>query len=264
MARTRRAATSSAPAPPPAAADDRSFRIQAASVASILALVLAVYFLLQIHSPPLARLVAGAGSVGTGLLAALSVLDRARGLKAFSPFFDELTKKASGALGRPRLAAALAIAALVLVSLTAFHWRASARCPVLRIVPGRELAYYLMDGAEADKPPERTIEIRVRWKSEVRRFHPRDARTLDVGASESVLRWRAAREDQEDSPKRSYLGTDRFRAGDEVTVEVFCRKPDTMVLDRVKWPIGPAPLQTVALSVDEEQFSRKVGACEPI
>lgn len=271
MARTRRATIppeEEAPAPKVSdKSEERAFWMQAASVSAVMVLVVAVYFLLQIHAPSLARLFVGAGGVGTGLLAALAVMDRLRGSKALSPFFDELTKRASRALGKSWLAAALAGAASILAPVTVFHWQASAHCTVLRIVPGGAFAYYLMDGEDADKPPEKTFEIRVRWKGEVRRFHPRDERSLDVGASASILRWRAGREPEgKEPPERSFLGTDRFHAGDEVTIEIFCRRPDNVNLGRITKTIadGQPSLEIVRLTVDEDEFSRKVGACEPI
>lgn len=168
---------------------------------------------------------------------------------------------------RPRAALVLAPVALVLALGTWRHWQASARTPILRIVPDGALAYHLEDGEEADKPPQKTFEIRVRWKGQVKRLHPRDDRPLDVGASESVLRWRAGREPQEkDPPKRSYLGTDRFHAGDEITIEVVCRKPEDLSLGRVETTIDDDqdPVETVRLMVDEDEFNRKVGTCEPI
>jgi hypothetical protein len=54
--------------------------------------------------------------------------------------------------------------------------------------------------------------------------------------------------------------------GDEVTVEVVCRKPHGLSLGQVKTTIedDQDPLETVRLMMDEDQFSRKAGTCEPI
>jgi hypothetical protein len=276
MARTRRAATSPeeeapAPAPPAGEAGEQAFWIRGASGLSMIVVLTSLSFLLQIYAPSVSQLfLLGTAGAGAGLLAMWPLVSRLLRSVAISPVMAELMKRVSAAFGKPGVAFGLALLALIVAPLTRWHWQASARCPVLRIQPDGALAYYLMDGEDADKPPAKTFEIQVRWKDEVRRFHPRDDRSLDVGASESVLRWRAGREPREpqekDPPKRSYLGTDRFHAGDEVTVEVVCRKPRGLSLGRVKTTIedDQDPLETVRLMVDEGEFSRKAGTCEPI
>jgi hypothetical protein len=277
MARNRRATTSpeeEAPAPPEAKAGP--LWIPILSAVSVVAILTSLSFLLKIYVPFLSELplggdplktVAGVSLVTTavaGLIHHLLKLDSLARVRA------ALANAVSLVFKRPRVALILAPVALVLALGTWRHWQASARAPILRIVPDGVLAYYLEDGEEADKPPQKTFEIRVRWKGQVKRFHPRDDRPLDVGASESVLRWRAGREPEEPQekgpPKRSYLGTDRFHAGDEVTVEVVCRKPEGLSLGRVETTIDDDqdPVETVRLMVDEDEFFRKAGTCEPI
>jgi hypothetical protein len=278
MARNRRATTTPekkapAPSPPEVKTENRPLWIPVLSAASVVAILASSYFLLKIYAPFLSELPLS-GDPGKAVVGAGLVIGVVGGLiklllksEPLAPVRTALAKAVSLVFERRRVALILAPVALVLALGTWQHWQASARCPILRIQPDGALAYYLEDGEDADKPPQKTFEIRVRWKDQVRRFHPRDDRTLDVGASESVLRWRAGRETQEkDPPKRSYLGTDRFHAGDEVTIEVVCRNPDGLSLGRVTTTIDDhqEPVETVRLMVDEEEFSRKVGTCEPI
>lgn len=273
MARTRRATTSSeAPAPVPPApasaeAGDRALWIGGVSGLSVIVILISSSYLLQIYSPSVSQLlVLGTAGAGAGLVTLWPLVSRLLKSVAISPVFSELMKRISGAFARPGVALGLALLAMVVAPLTRWHWQASARCPILRIVPDGDLAYYLEDGEEADKPPEKTFEVRVRWKGGVRRFHPQDDRALDIGASESVLRWRASREAREkEPPRRSYLGTGRFHPGDVVTIEVVCRKPDGVSLGRVEKTIdtGQDSMEVVRLRVDKT-FARKVAACEPV
>jgi hypothetical protein len=276
MARTRRATASSeppAPVPSPPASDkaaeagERAIWIGGVSGLSVIVILISLSYLLQIYTPSVSQLlVLGTAGSAAGLLAMWPLVSRLLKSVAISPVISELMKRLSGAFGRPGVALGLALLAVAVAPLTRWHWQASAHCPILRILPDGDLAYYLEDGEEADKPPEKTFEVRVRWKDEERRFHPRDDRALDIGASESVLRWRATREAREkDAPPRSYLGTSRFHPGDVVAIEVVCRKPDGLSLGRVEKTIdaGQDSMEIVRLRVDET-FARKVAACEPI
>jgi hypothetical protein len=259
MARTRRATASSKP-------EDRAFWISAASIASLAVLVGAAFFLLKILAPSW-LVVLGAGVGGTGLLAAWPAVKGILVSKPLSPFLDELFKRASGALRKPVVTLGLSLLAVIVAPLTSWYWQASARTPILLLVPGDDLATYLEDGEHAVKLPEKTFEVRmaVREKRGQERFRPRDEDAVYVGAGESVLRWRTAGAPEEkDGPKWRYVGTARFSAGETVTIDVVCRKPETVLIESAVI-IKDKALTIVTLTPeDHDDFVQKVDTCEPL
>ncbi len=274
MARTRRATTSpeeGTPAPQMGGKDDpRAVWFRGVSGVAIIVLLISASFLLQIYAPSVSQLlVLGTAGAGAGLLAMWPLVSRLLKWAPNSKLIEELMQKVSGAFGKPGAALGLALLALAVAPLVGWHRQRSARCPVLRIEPGGVFAYYLEDAGQAAKPPEKTFEIQVavRDGTEVERFHPRDDGTIDIGASESVLRWRAAREpESKDAPKRSFLGTAHLRAGGLVTVLVLCRKSGTELFHGQTRVSGePALVERFPLKPeDDDEFSRRMAACDPI
>jgi hypothetical protein len=276
LARTHRATPSAEKkvpvSPTGGKAEDRALWIPVLITASVVAILASSYFLLKIYAPSLSQIpVTGipgtpAGFVGVSLVVVV-VLGLIRALLKSEPLAPVRTAFAQGvsrAFENPRIALVLAPLALALALGTWWHWQASARTPILRIEPGGFFAYYLVDADQAAKPPWRTFEIRVKVRegADEQRFHPRDARAIDIGAGESVLRWRAARESQEQEPKRrSYLGTPRLRADNVVTIRVLCRRSGTELFH------AQAPISEEAFSLEPKngfEFDKRMEDCDPI
>ncbi|MES1243545.1 MAG: hypothetical protein ABUT39_18190 [Acidobacteriota bacterium] len=254
-----------APTPPPP-----PLWVPILSAASEVTILASSYFLLKIYVPFLAEIPLG-GSPGTTTVGFGVVFGVVYGLiqwilrsEHLADVREAMEKLASLMFKRRRVALALAPAALVLALGTWRHWQSSATTPVLRIEPAGAFADYLDDGKEADKPPGRTFEIgvEVREGAGMERLYPQDERAIEVGASESVLRWRASREEAETAPKkRSYLATARLRPGAAVTIRVFCRQSGEELF-QVRAPVSE---ESVALAPeDDDEFSERMKNCVPI
>ncbi|HEX3129715.1 MAG TPA: hypothetical protein VH394_20440 [Thermoanaerobaculia bacterium] len=237
------------------------------SAASVMAILTALYFLLKIHAPsleelPLGKLPkevpVGATAVVAVVLGLLVVLLKT---PALTPVRTALAEAVARLFER-RSALILAPLAVVLSLGTWWHWSSSARTPILRIRPDGAFLYYLMDADQAAKPPRKTFEIRVKVRERAgeQRLYPQDDRAIDIGASESVLRWRAAREPN--APKRlAFLGTPRLRADDLVTIQVLCRRTGAELL-RARAPVSEEPFPLVPL--DGKDFGKRMETCDPI
>lgn len=260
--------------PPEVKTTGRPLWIPSLSAASVVAILASLYFLLRIYAPPLSELLLSwnfeKAIVGAGILGIVAGLIGV--VMKFGPLVPvraALEERIYLVFERSRIALILAPVALVVALGTWWHWQTSARCPIVRIEPGGVFAYYLEDAGQAAKPPEKTFEIQVavRDGTEVERFHPRDDGTIDIGASESVLRWRAAREpESKDAPKRSFLGTAHLHASGLVAVLVLCRKSGTELFHGQTRVSGePALLERFPLKPeDDDEFSRRMAACDPI
>jgi hypothetical protein len=262
-------------APPPDAAPpgvepkELPLWIPILSAVAVVTLLTSAYALLKIYAPSLADVVLGGNpattAVGIGVIGALCAVIPMILKSGHLPKVREALGKLVDLLFQCRRAALILAPVALAVGLgTWSHWQSSGGTPILRIQPAHDLFYYLADGNQAAKPPWRTVEIRVEVREGAgeQRLYPRDGRAIDIGASGSVLRWRAARESEGPEPKAlTFLGTPRLRPDDLVSVRVLCRRSGAELL-RARVPVAEEPY--LLEPEDGDDFNKRMEACDPI
>jgi hypothetical protein len=237
------------------------------SAVEVVTFLTSAYALLNIYAPFLANIPLGGNPtvVGASIVSAVClVIQMIFRFKSLARVREALEKTIDLLFQRRPVALILAPVAVIVALGTWWHWQSSAATPILRIQPAHDLFYYLADGNQAAKLPWRTVEIRVEVREGAgeQRLYPRDGREIDLGASGSVLRWRAAREAEGPEPKAlSFLGTPRLRPDDVVSVRVLCRRSGAELL-RARVPVAEEPY--LLEPEDGDEFNKRMEACDPI